>query len=260
MSSTLPSATENIHWCGNGPAIVLLHGWGMNGAVFGHMVPQLVAAGFSVGVAQLPGFGGTSALEPSGDIEAIAVHLWQQIPPQCHLLGWSLGGLVAMKMATQQPQRALSLCTIASSPCFQAQASWPGIEPQVLQRFSEQLLLNVEKTISGFFSLQGMGSSSAREDIRQLKQAVMQLPAAQPSALAGGLTMLAQVDLRQSLPQLPWLRIYGNNDALVPRASIGLVAELAPASRQIIVDKAGHAPFISHLDSVCSEIVRFLRG
>ncbi|WP_298440643.1 pimeloyl-ACP methyl ester esterase BioH [uncultured Ferrimonas sp.] len=259
MSHNLTASAVEIHWHGQGPALLLLHGWGMNGAVWQQLVPSLQAQGLMVGVAQLPGFGGTAPLASSDDIELLAAAIWAQLPPDCHLLGWSLGGLVAQQMALLRPERTLSLCTLASSPCFEQRPDWPGIAPAVLAGFATQLQQDSSKTINGFFALQGMGSVSGRADVRQLKQAVMALPAAHPTALAGGLTMLAQVDLRAQLAtlQLPWLRIYGHNDALVPRASVALVDQLAPQSQSVLIPQAGHAPFISHFELTCAQLVKF---
>lgn len=259
MSSKLYPDTENIHWQGDGPAIVLIHGWGMNSAVWQQLTEALVAAGLCVGVVDLPGFGGTPRREPSDNIDDWVSCLWQQIPANCHLLGWSLGGLVATKMALTEPQRSLSLCTIASSPCFEQQTGWPGIKPNVLANFASQLQTDIDATIRGFFALQGMGSSSARADVRNLQRAVMAKPQADSVALAGALAMLKQVDLRAEIAaiQLPWLRIYGRNDALVPKAVVAPVTALAPSSQLLLIDGAGHAPFISCYKIVCKSLIEF---
>ncbi|WP_028116469.1 pimeloyl-ACP methyl ester esterase BioH [Ferrimonas senticii] len=241
------------------PTLVLLHGWGMNCAVWQQLTPQLQALGFAVVTPNLPGFGGAKTLSDPTDLSLMAAHLWQQLPARCHLLGWSLGGLLALQMSLQAPQRVASLVTIASSPAFQAADNWPGITPAVLANFAAQLANDSDKTIAAFLALQGMGSASNRADIRLLKQAMLSQPSADATALAGGLTILTQVDLRSQLSQItpPWMRLYGRNDALVPKASIGVVDRLAPHSRSHIFAPAGHAPFISHPDLVLEVLSDF---
>ncbi|MFI3245261.1 MAG: pimeloyl-ACP methyl ester esterase BioH [Ferrimonas sp.] len=258
-----------IHWHdGHGEAVILLHGWGMNGAVWAQLVPWLQTCGLRVGVVTLPGYGGIEASSWDDNLALLAQELWRQIPCDCHLLGWSLGGLIATEMALQAPERTRSLCTIASSPCFVEQPEWPGISAPVLARFGQQLQQDLKKTISDFLALQGMGSVSARADIRALKQAIFALPLAEATTLQAGLQLLQSTDQRPQLRQLQgrWLRIYGANDALVPKTTLAQVDEYwdAPSaqagSRQtqsIVIPEAGHAPFISHFDLVSRALAAF---
>ncbi len=63
----------------------------------------------------------------------------RQAPDKAIWLGWSLGGLVS-KAGCVNPSRACqALVTVASSPCFSARDEWPGIKPDVLAGFQQQL-------------------------------------------------------------------------------------------------------------------------
>lgn len=106
-----------------------------------------------------------------------------------------------------------------------------------------------------------MGSEHARDDIRQLRQWLAERPVPEFAALEAGLTLLAEIDLREPLQELdlPWLRIYGRLDSLVPKAAIPLLDDLYPASCSVTLNKASHAPFISHPDEFI-EIVRDFVG
>ena len=75
--------------------------------------------------------------------------------------------------------------------------------------------------------------------------------------LNGGLEILKTADLRQSLLELsvPFLRMYGRLDGLVPRKIIPLLDALWPASESVMFDKAAHAPFISHPQAFCEPLV-----
>ncbi len=270
INSTLTPPVAKIHWHdGLGEPLILLHGWGMNGAVWAPLVPWLHSCGLRVGVVTLPGYGGTEASSWDDNLALLAQDLWGQIPSGgCHLLGWSLGGLIATEMALQAPDRTRSLCTIASSPCFVEQPEWPGISAPVLARFGQQLQQDLKKTISDFLALQGLGSVSARADIRALKQAIFALPLAEATTLQAGLQLLQSTDQRQQLMQLQgrWLRIYGANDALVPKAALAQVDDYWKAScaqagsrqtQSLVIPGAGHAPFISHFDLVSRALAAF---
>ncbi|EOD57110.1 pimeloyl-ACP methyl ester esterase BioH [Aeromonas molluscorum] len=233
---------------GQGPDLVLLHGWGMNGAVW-HGIAPLLSPHFRLHLIDLPGFGASSLAEGVDyDLNWLARQVVAVLPPRAHLLGWSLGGLVASRIALDEPDRVASLITVASSPCFMAREAWPGIAPKVLEGFMAALGGDFRQTVERFLAIQAMGSEHARDDIRQLKQWLAERPAPQLAALTAGLTMLAEVDLREELAQLalPWLRVYGRLDSLVPRAGIPLLDERYPRSESQVLSKASHAPFISH--------------
>ncbi|MNJ79619.1 Pimeloyl-[acyl-carrier protein] methyl ester esterase [compost metagenome] len=68
------------------------------------------------------------------------------------------------------------------------------------------------------------------------------------------------MDLRDELVglDLPWLRIYGRLDSLVPKAAIPLLDERYPASRSLVLEKASHAPFISHPEPFITLLRQFI--
>ncbi|PPL16050.1 pimeloyl-[acyl-carrier protein] methyl ester esterase, partial [Oceanisphaera arctica] len=160
----------------------------------------------------------------------------------------------------QAPMRVQSLITLASSPRFVAEADWPGIKPGVLAAFEQQLAEDHRQVVNRFLALQAMGSEHAREDIRQLRESLAEKPAPDPAALAAGLTLLGEVDLRSRLNQLqlPMLRLYGRLDGLVPKKAIALVDALLPHSQSHIEPRASHAAFISHPDATADRIRTFL--
>lgn len=245
---------------GQGADLVLLHGWGMNGAVWHGITPEL-ARHFRLHIVDLPGFGG-SILPTDCDytLPWLAEQLLAVLPERFILLGWSLGGLVASQMALHAPQRVTHLVTLASSPCFLADDNWPGIAPRVLSGFQQMLQGDFMQTIERFLAIQAMGSQHAREDIRQLRHWLAERPQPNPHALHAGLKLLAEVDQRQAMTawQGPWLRLYGRLDSLVPKAVVPLLDERFPASHSLVFEHASHAPFISHPDAVTRQLIAHL--
>jgi len=235
--------------------LVLLHGWGLNAEVWNNIREEL-ASQFTLHLVDLPGFGrshGYGALT----LEEMASEVLEQAPQNAIWLGWSLGGLVASQIALAHPDRVQALVTVASSPCFSARDGWPGIKPEVLAGFQQQLSDDFQRTVERFLALQTMGTESARQDARLLKSTVLALPMPEVSVLNGGLEILKTVDLRESLAALtlPHLRIYGYLDGLVPRRIVPLLDEQWPRSESLIVGKAAHAPFISHPEEFCAALV-----
>ncbi|MDP5293271.1 pimeloyl-ACP methyl ester esterase BioH [Oceanimonas sp. CHS3-5] len=246
---------------GRGPDLVLLHGWGMNGAVWRELAARL-ESDFCLHIVDLPGFGHSVPLPAGSTLADWADSVLAVVPERAAWLGWSLGGLVATQAALQASERISSLITLASSPRFVSEDGWPGIRPEVLSGFEQQLAEDHHQVVNRFLALQAMGSEHAREDIRRLRDSLASKPAPDPQALAAGLGLLGEVDLRAQLAELemPLLRLYGRLDGLVPRKAAVLTDTLAPDSRSHVEARASHAPFISHPEATAGHIRRFLQG
>lgn len=237
--------------------LVLLHGWGLNAEVW-HCISEELSSQFRLHLVDLPGYGrsqgfGALTLPQMADI------VLAQAPRQATWVGWSLGGLVASQISLTHPERVSALVTVASSPCFTAHEDWPGIKPDVLAGFQQQLSDNFQRTVERFLALQTLGTETARQDARRLKAVVLEQPMPDVEVLTGGLEILKTVDLREKLNDLsmPFLRLYGHLDGLVPRKVAALLDEQYPRSESIIFPKAAHAPFISHPQDFCQAIMDF---
>jgi len=245
---------------GSGPALVLIHGWGLNGAVWQQIVPQL-AQHFEVHIVDLPGFGHSHQLPISECLSDWTDAVVARIGKPAIYLGWSLGGLVATQAALRYPQQVIKLVTVASSPKFVECNSWNGIKPEVLALFQEQLNDDFAKTLARFLAIQAMGSESAKADIKALNQMLALRPMPSSQALKVGLTLLETVDLRQQLKSInvPFLRIYGRLDSLVGHRMVKQIDNLAPQSQSVVLAKSSHAPFISHPQQFLLSVVDFAR-
>ncbi|NLS13942.1 pimeloyl-ACP methyl ester esterase BioH [Vibrio sp. SM6] len=253
------SEDTSLHWQrqGTGPDLVLLHGWGMNSAIWQPVIEQLKPH-FRLHCVDLPGFGLSKPIDDN-ILERTLTALLQGAPQRAIWLGWSLGGLLATQIALMQPQRVAGLITVASSPKFVACDDWRGIKPEVLEAFSAQLAQDYQQTIERFIALQALGSPTARHDIKQLKHAVLSRPHPTLEALASGLNWLATFDLRAQLAQLtmPTLRVYGRLDGLVPKAIAAKVQQLQPNSEWSMFEASAHAPFMTESTLFCERIIQF---
>ncbi|WP_372883241.1 pimeloyl-ACP methyl ester esterase BioH [Psychromonas sp.] len=253
---------ETLFWqvSGRGNDLVLVHGWGMNGAVWQQTVTMLETH-FRVHVVDLPGYG-HSAHCHAQNLDEIAQMLMVGAPKDAIWVGWSLGGLVATHMALHHVDYVKKLVTVASSPKFSAEKQpviWRGIQPNVLAAFTEQLVDDLQTTIDRFMALQAMGSPSARQDVKQLKQAVLSRPLPNPDSLLAGLKILSDVDLRSQLMKIsvPMLRLYGRLDGLVPLKVAKDLDKLLPHTEQYIFTRSSHAPFMTEAETFCNQLLSF---
>ena len=102
---------------GAGSPVLLIHGLGSSGADWALQVPAL-ECGFRVIVPDLPGCGSSERSADGCGIEAFANTLWSLMDdldePQVNLVGFSLGGAVALEMALQRPDAVPHLALINS--------------------------------------------------------------------------------------------------------------------------------------------------
>jgi pimeloyl-[acyl-carrier protein] methyl ester esterase len=243
------------------PILALVHGWGMNARVFDALV-ALLAADFEVRALDLPGHGGRDDVADNS-LQGWADDLARQLSDNATLLGWSLGGQVAMRVALDHPHKVARLVLLASTPKFVAAKDWEhGIAPADLQDFGVALLADPQATLLRFLSLQTRGMIGQKSLLQPLRQSLLAAPAASSKALAGGLAILRDTDLRAELPQLasPTLVLHGALDTLTPPAAGAWLAETLPAAQHVGFPRAAHAPHLSHGEEVAAAIGRFAHG
>lgn len=238
--------------------LILLHGWGMNAAVWQPLRQDLAPFG-TLHTPNLPGYGGSPPVAPY-TLDALATALANDIPPNSVVIGWSLGGLVAMKLALAYPERVARLVLIAANPCFVARPNWPcGMTPAVLREFAANLERDHARTLMDFLALQVLHDDAARATLRALRQALTS-DTPTPEVLRAGLSVLRDSDLRAAVPgiQQPTLLLYGLRDTLVPPDAGEWLARALPQASYRTLAGAAHAPFLSHRPECLAELQRFL--
>ncbi|TRX55128.1 pimeloyl-ACP methyl ester esterase BioH [Thalassomonas sp. M1454] len=252
----------NIQIKGQGTPIVLIHGWGLNSAIFQPLSERL-AQDYQVIMIDMPGFGVNSHITTDDySLANVSQMIAAVIPDKSLIIGWSLGGLIATNIALHHQDKALGLVTITSSPYFVKEQNWPGINPEILKDFHSQLKLNAEKTINSFLKIQAMGSESIRQDVKAIKALINQHPNPSPQTLDDSLTLLETVDLRSKVNALsiPVFRLYGRLDSLVPKAVVRQADKLFISTDSYTFERASHAPFISHADEFYTVLCDWITG
>jgi 3-oxoadipate enol-lactonase len=115
----LQLGNRRLHYLerGAGEPVVLIHGLGSSGADWAFQVPALEQA-FRVIVPDLPGCGHSPKPDHAYSVAAWAESVWQLLDAldvrQPNLVGFSLGGAVALEMALQRPSTVPRLALINS--------------------------------------------------------------------------------------------------------------------------------------------------
>lgn len=249
----------HIEAIGSGIPLVLIHGWGMHGGVWGE-VSEKLADEFCVHSVDLPGFGASAAL-PVTNLDSLVASLSEQFSSSVNVCGWSLGGQVAMHWAAREPAKVNKLVLVTTTPCFTERDDWLfGLPAEVLEKFAAELEQNHATTLRRFISLQLRGSENERELLTKLREQLFSRGEPHMDALRGGLGILRDVDQRAEVGKIqqPTLLIAGQRDKLTPpEASYYLAQEIANAN-VVEIEGAAHTPFLSHPELFVAQVRKFL--
>ncbi len=239
---------------GSGEPLLLIHGWGMHGGMWGQVAGKL-AESYRVHSVDLPGHG--HSLMPSSNTLSLRRELLDEIVDQlaeCFtepltLCGWSLGGQLALRWAQLHPAQIKKLVLVATTPCFVQQKDWAcAMAADTLRDFADSLLQNHTLTLRRFLALQVRGSEQERELLAALRTQLFSHGEPSTTALQSGLEILRNTDLRASLSSInqPTLLLAGERDTLTPLAAMQYMQGTIPNARLEIIKGAAHAPFLSH--------------
>jgi len=258
---------------GNGPALVLLHGWGLNVRVWDGLTAA-VCDRFRIIAVDLPGHGRSVWLPERSSLQEQAAQVAATvaaIAEEYSVLGWSLGGQIALQLAAAQRGRSAGhpalaaaverLVLIATTPRLTAGPDWPhGAPPERLAAQADGLETDYRRTVSDFLELQVRGSAGSAEALEQLRAALFAHGYPGLAALARGLELLRETDLRPLLGDitLPTLVIAGQYDRVTLPAASHALADRLPDARYVEIRRAAHAPFLSHLPELSALISDFL--
>ena len=242
--------------------IILIHGWGLHAIVFDDIVPALLER-FRVTVVDLPGMGQSPLPGADYTLDFLAEQVLHIMPEKAHVLGWSLGGLVALAMAEKAPDRVQSVVTVAASPRFTSAEGWgTAMNPEILEKFAEMFDEDQEGTLVRFLALNCKDSENMREDVARLKEILYFCGLPARRALIEGLVILADTDLRTALSALsqPLLMVFGERDNIVP---VTLVDDIRPLLNEhgetAVIERVSHVPFLSAPERFSAVVLDFYR-
>lgn len=252
--------TLHVERLGTGPDLVMLHGWALHGGIW-HSLASRLAASFRLHLVDLPGHGFSRSI-PFEGLDAVVDAVAECAPEGAAVCGWSLGGLLALRLARRHPARAASLALVSTTPCFVQRPGWlHAMARKTLLDFAEGLRREPAKTIRAFVTLNALGGPQARARMRDLAALLFDRGTPSPASLAAGLALLEEADLRHEIASIdrPAIVIHGGRDALAPVEAGRWLARELPSARFVEIADAAHLPFVSH-GHVVAEALENLHG
>jgi len=228
--------------------IHLIHGWGMHNAMWGPLPRYLSEAGYRCIPHELPGHGHTPKV-PGLCLDTLTSYIAEQIDTPGLVLGWSLGGLVAMQLAIVHPERLTGLILTGVNPCFITRPDWPnGMDHHVFDQFRRATEHSVRDAMNTFVGLMDQTLPARKGNLRDLRHLYDSEPPADTGTLQSGLTILENSDLRAASNSIRHrtLVIHGKNDQLVPFQAARILADTLSDARLNGISRAGHMPFLAH--------------
>jgi len=227
----------------NPPTLIFLHGWASSVSIW---EPVIQALAWPSRCLPLPGYvaGAADVLAPTEGVGQASAGV---LPKPCVLVGWSLGGLLAIALAHDHAEQVRGLVLVAASPCLVQRPDWTAAMPSTqLQAFRAAFAQDPGATLNRFQALQTMGDSQAGV-IRARLKAALPSPLPSPAVLARGLTQLAEQDQRDTLARLtcPVRVLLGAQDRLIPVAQAPAIEALASGIHCSVMAGAAHLPFLA---------------
>lgn len=244
---------------GAGFDVVLLHGWGMHGGLWGEF-KEILANDLTIHVIDLPGFGFSKNIKSEFTLEdtsEIVEGYIKELNKPVVVIGWSLGGLITLNLLKRKKVNIEKVVFIAATPSFTKKTGWSdAMEQSVFDAFSKDLENDYRKTLKRFLSLQTRGSDLSKETLRELNKNLDERGEPDIKALKFGLDTLSESDLRgEDNYEIPGMIILGEKDTLVPPQVKSEFEKIFPNLEQLILKKAGHAPFLSSPE-ICAEKIK----
>ena len=160
---------------------------------------------------------------------------------RAHVLGASLGGMIAQTFAIEYPQRALSLTSVMS---LTGELAYGQATPEAMETIFEPSPLNRDDYIKSSLRWQIWHSKKYRSDENSFAAAARDYdrafyPQGGPRQMAA---IYASGSREAGLRQLnlPTLVVHGKDDTLIAPSGGERTADLIPGARLMMVDDMGH--------------------
>ena len=210
-----------------GPRRILISGWGTGNDVWDGLNLKPAPPTSDI---RLPWY---DCLGESPSDNALLRLLGDADGTQHILVGWSLGGLIALSAALRHPDAVARLVLISATARMTAIDDYPGADPRMLRAMRAKLRRDAAPVVRAFAEL----CVAPHRDDDFCDTFTRSAAAINPSVLNAGLAYLQETDLRDRLGEIatPTLVIHGEADAVVPLGCASyLCAHLARATLDVI--------------------------
>lgn len=194
---------------------------------------------------------------PTGadSMAALAAAALRAAPPRFAVAGLSMGGIVAMEMLAQAPERVERIALLDTNPCAEAPEVAARRVPQIARALGGGLAAVMRTEMKPNYLARGPGKGAILDLCLEMALALgPEVFARQSLALRG------RADRQAALAAFrgPALVLMGAEDRLCPRARHDLMHRLMPRSRLVVIEGAGHLPTLERPVETAAALRRWL--
>ena len=233
---------------------MLLHGWGVTNTVWDRFAEDLNPIYHIV----TPCLYSVASKTKDYSFESMAMQLNETITHDCVVVAWSMGGLLAMRLAALT-DKIKAIIFIASPPCFVNKEGWKNtIDSKTIIDLQRKLLSNPVAALEYFGGLIAHGEVSAKNTIRTIRKHIANEK--NSAILSCWLMELLKHDQRNKFVALniPTQTILGEHDVLVRSQIEKQIKQLKPDAQCAVMKNCGHAPFVSQPEEIVKLINEFI--
>ena len=248
---------------GQGHPLVMIRGVGSNVDHWYDQVPAL-SEKFQLLVFDNRGIARSS--DPGGpfstrDMAADTTALMDAVGiEKAHVLGYSMGGMIAQEMALNHAHRIAGLILVATDCGISLRIK---AKPEASRRFSEMIRLGTDEAkVAAADCLFAKQTFERKPEVIQRYTDVSQRFPASQKILAKQWAAVTQHDACSRLPNIaaPTLAMTGSEDELIPPQNAALLAEKIPSAQMISIDGGGHLFLIEQPRQFNQAVINFLEG
>jgi len=251
---------------GDGPAIVLIHGWPLNNAMYEYQYQYLVRKGFRVIGISLRGYGKSDKPYGKYDFDVfsddIKVVLEKLKIEKAVLGGFSMGGAVVIHYVTKYNGAHVGKLALfgAAAPSWVQRPGFPyGLPVDGAKAFVQLTTADRPKVVDDFGKVMGATETALSQGMSDwLKNINME---ASPYAATESVRALAEIDLRQNLARInvPVAIFHGTKDKLCDFVFAEELQKGIKNSFVIKFENSGHALFIEEMEKFNTELEKFAK-
>lgn len=253
MNMTIDNIDINYIVEGEGPAIVMLHGWGSNLTLFNGMIKHL-APHYKVYALDMPGFGKSAEPHEPWSVDDYANFVIKFIKEMgitdTILLGHSFGGKTIIKLVNK-PDLGFNVNKLILMGSA-------GVRPK--KTLKQKIKIRVYKIGKAFLKFKPIHFlyPQALENL-QARSGSADYRAASPM-MKQTFVKVVNEHLEEYLPNIkqPTLLVWGKEDTATPLSDGKYMEEHIPDAGLVALDNAGHYVFLDQAYTVCKVLDSFL--
>lgn len=191
------------------------------------------------------------------DISDIATAILADAPPVFALAGLSMGGIVAMEVLRQAPERIERIALLDTNPLPELPKVAARREPQIAQVQQGGLIAVMRDEMKPNYLADGPNRSEILDLCMDMAQSLgPEIFVAQSRALQ---TRPNQIETLEAI-KIPTLILCGREDRLCPVERHQLMYDLIPHAEFTIIEGAGHLPTLEKPTETTAALARWLEA